>query len=134
MTRYVRFVINDLDDTSGVPAGPFGPAITVCKDLDAPEEDRRALNRLLGWFDKHLPRPDRFNRSKSKGAWRKNTKGIAWFKDSAHEHIDRCRQMATILERHGYKTTMLKDRRPGYVVYEDQWQVIAEPFADTQLR
>jgi len=27
---------------------------------------------------------------------------------------------------------MLDEERPGYVVYEDEHQVIAEPFADTR--
>jgi hypothetical protein len=29
---------------------------------------------------------------------------------------------------------MLTERRIGYVVYEDELQVVAEPFSDTQTR
>ena len=36
--------------------------------------------------------------------------------------------MVTILEDHGVSVQMLKTERVGYVVYEDAYQVVAEPF------
>jgi hypothetical protein len=40
--------------------------------------------------------------------------------------------MVAILQNHGIPVRMLKADRIGYVVYEDEYQVVAEPFADTQ--
>lgn len=36
--------------------------------------------------------------------------------------------MAAILEEYGVPTRTLTTERPGYVVYEDDFQVVAEPF------
>jgi hypothetical protein len=38
----------------------------------------------------------------------------------------------TTLEKFGHPVTMLTESRIGYVVYEDELQVVAEPFSDTQ--
>jgi hypothetical protein len=40
--------------------------------------------------------------------------------------------MAEILVRHGIGVEVLKAERVGYVVYEDEFQIVAEPFADVR--
>jgi hypothetical protein len=42
--------------------------------------------------------------------------------------------MSVVLEKYGHPVTMLTESRVGYVVYEDELQVVAEPFSDTQTR
>jgi hypothetical protein len=59
-------------------------------------------------------------------------KAISWFKDTAKEHLARARELVAILENHGLVVTMLKAERVGYVVYEDDFQIVAEPFAETK--
>jgi len=88
----------------------------------------------LTWFAKHLSVPERFNRSASKGYYRRNTKGIAWFRDSAEQHISHMHELKRIAEANGHVVTLISDDRIGYVVYQDAAQVIAEPFADTRTR
>jgi hypothetical protein len=39
--------------------------------------------------------------------------------------------MATIVGACGYVIREVRTHRPGYVVYEDEFQVVAEPFAET---
>ena len=56
---------------------------------------------------------------------------LSWFRDTAHEHIGKMRDFALILERHGIAVRMIRTDRPGYVLYEDDYQVAAYPFADT---
>jgi len=65
----------------------------------------------------NLAVPTRFNRTTSKAHYRRNATGISWFRDSAHEHITRIHDLARI----------------GFVVYEDEHQVVAEPFANTAV-
>jgi hypothetical protein len=36
--------------------------------------------------------------------------------------------MVRVLERHGIYVKKIKTDKPGYLVYEDDWQVVAEPF------
>lgn len=89
------------------------------------------MTDVLGWFGTNVLTPDRFNRSKSKGFYRRTTRGIAWFKDSATECLSRMHRMSDILEKYGLPVTMVTETRVGYVVYEDELQVVAEPFSDT---
>jgi hypothetical protein len=63
--------------------------------------------------------------------YRKKSAAISWFKDTAHEHLARVRELVVILEHHGVPVRMLKADRVGYVVYEDEFQIVAQPFADT---
>ena len=92
------------------------------------------LAAALTWFANHLETPLRFNRTRSKGYYRRNTRGIAWFKDTATEHLARIQEMRQVLERNGHVIEMLSETRVGYIVYEDTFQVVAEPFSDTRTR
>src|SRR5262245_59423554 len=67
-----------------------------------------------------------------RGSIGEKTKGIAWFRDDAQEHISRMHEIKRVLEAHGHVVHVLTEDRIGYVVYEDAAQVIAEPFADTR--
>ena len=39
-------------------------------------------------------------------------------------------QLKYILEANGYHVMLIREERIGYIVYEDDLQVIAEPFSD----
>lgn len=58
---------------------------------DVKEVDREILAANLTRFEKNLETPTRFNRTKSKGFYRRTTRGIAWFKDTASDHLARMR-------------------------------------------
>ncbi len=89
------------------------------------------LDELRQWFNTHLEKPPRFTGAKPP-YYRKKKRAISWFKDSAQEHIARIREMVVILENHGVLVRMIKTERVGYVVYEDEHQVVAEPFSDVR--
>jgi hypothetical protein len=130
---YLRFIISKKHPDSGVPDGVFSTAIGLRDGAEITKQDRDTLTEQLAWFNKHLPIPKRFNRSSSKGYYRKNTKGIAWFRDEALEFIARMHEIKRILEANGHVVHVLREDRVGYVVYEDKAQVVAEPFADTRI-
>jgi hypothetical protein len=44
------------------------------------------------------------------------------------EHISRIWEIVRILERNGIYVKKIRTDKPGYVVYEDAWQLVAEPF------
>jgi len=129
---FVRFVVAERDPATGLELGIFQVAYRLRDRLDIPEIDRAALRDTLAWFGKNLAEPARFNRTRSKGYERRQTRGIAWFRDTAAEHIARVQQLEAVLEAHGYHVSMLREERVGYVAHEDEHQVIAEPFADTR--
>jgi hypothetical protein len=129
---FIRFVLARRHPDSGVEDGTFSLAYELKDSPHVEAADRNQLTETLAWFEKHLKTPTRFNRTKSKGFYRRNTRGIAWFKDTATEHLARMRQIKGVLENYGHSVVMLSEARVGYVTYEDTVQVVAEPFSDTR--
>ncbi len=128
---YLRFVVADIDEDSEKELGVF-LAVGYLRDdgkLYAYEEEQYDLIRQ--WFNENLEKPTRFTASKPP-FYRKKNKAISWFKDSAGEHLSRVRSLVAILQSHGIQVRMLKTERVGYIVYEDEYQVVAESFSDTQ--
>ena len=58
---------------------------------------------------------------------------MCWFKPKAKGHLAKIREMSCILEQNGVYVRVIKAQQPGYIVYEDEFQVVAEPFADLAL-
>ena len=122
---YLRFVVKEIDEDSHEPLGVFQAAIDLRDDLETREDDRETLRRILRWFDEHLEAPDRFSKSTKVTA---EAKGISWFKKGADDCIDQAMKICVVLRRYGIETRMLKTKRVGYVLYEDEDQVCAMPF------
>jgi len=89
------------------------------------------VDELRHWFADQLELPERFSRNRSNGYYRKETKGLSWFKPSATAHIAKAFELKSILDECGFNIEVIKESRIGYVVFEDDYQVVAEPFADT---
>lgn len=128
---FLRFITDEIDNDSQVAEGVFQAAAKLRETGSLSEIEVAQLKDLSDWFDKNLKKPARFNRTKSKGYYRRKTKGISWFKSSASEHLNRIRDFTVILEQHGVHVRMISTDRPGYITYEDDIQVVAEPFSDT---
>lgn len=130
--RFIRFALARRHPDSGVEDGTFSLAYELRDSPHVAVTDRAVLLENLAWFEKNLNTPTRFNRTKSKGFYRRTTRGITWFKDSATDHLARMHQIKGVLERYGHSVMMLAETRVGYVIYDDAFQVVAEPFSDTQ--
>ena len=81
------------------------------------------------WFNDNLEKPTRFTASKPP-FYRKPNKARSWFKNNAKDHLAHIRDLVAILQNHGIAVRMLKTDRVGYVVYEDEFQIVAEPFTN----
>jgi len=126
---YLRFVVADIDEDSDCMLGLFH-AVWNLRDqgrLHPDEEEQH--DSIRQWFNENLERPTRFNASRAPFC-RTKKRVISWFRDSAREHIAWIRGLVAILENHGVAVQMLKSNHVGYIVYEDEYQVVAEPFAD----
>ena len=130
--HFLRFVVTGRHPESSVEDGLFGLAYRLRDEPALDAAERSTLADTLTWFEKNLKPPARFNRTRSKGYYRRNTKGIAWFRDTASECISRMHVLKRVLESHGHAVTVVHETHVGYVVFEDEAQVIAEPFADTR--
>jgi hypothetical protein len=127
---YLRFAIAAIDEDSHRQLGIFHAAGNLRDSGKLYEHEANSLYELREWFNENLEKPTRFTASKPP-FYRKQPKAIAWFKDTAVLHIEKIREMAGILENHGIVVDVFKAERVGYVVYEDEYQIVAEPFSDT---
>ena len=78
------------------------------------------LRSLLHWFDENLHAPDVLEHDYNKSA-------ISWFKSRAKPCVSRIWTLVHILEEHGVLIDKITTEEPGWVIYEDRWQVVAHP-------
>lgn len=135
MSELVRFVVPAIiDDDSQTASGVVQVAHSVVENVDTADDIRRELAAALQWLEENLEEPDRFNRTKSKGWYRRQTRGISSLRSSATEHIAVMQRMVDALTKAGYLVREIRTERAGYVTYEDEHQVVAEPFRDTPTK
>lgn len=130
---YLRFVSPLRSGTRGVDLGIFQCAIE-CRDNDEnPEFIRNAVRREINWFNDYLPAP-------CPGAFEVKSRkrfvaaGICWFKSDAQDMIRHAYTLRTLLAECGYLVTRLRTRKPGEILYADDYQVVAKPAASTPTR
>jgi hypothetical protein len=125
---YLRFVVEERDEDSEHELGVFQAIANLRKRGSLSRDEEQQDDSIGQWFDQNLRKPTRFTTSKRPFHSKRN-RAISWFKDSALEHISRVRSLAVILRNHGVSVRMLKSDRVGYVVFEDEYQIVAEPFS-----
>lgn len=126
--QYYRFEMLTQNLNTGEPDGLFVVAYALVRGGELPAYYHDLLSDLIGWFAKNLTKPTRFSSSTSEGRYRRDTKGVSWYKDTSHEHIAKMREISAILTELGYGVNELATKRPGYIVYEDEIQIVAEAF------
>jgi len=119
--EYLRFVVGRKDEDSHVEQGIFQAAAQALEWQTIIGADADELNELRTWFSGNLAKPTSFGRDTHR-------LGICWFKPDSTEHIARIWEMIQILERNGIYIKKIRTFKPGYVIYEDEWQLVAEPF------
>jgi hypothetical protein len=122
---YVRFVVPEIDETSGCERGIFQAMYRLWRQGDLAPHEEAWWAELRTWLNVDLDEPTRLSRSRRPGA---SECALSWFKASATDHIARAREVVELLAQHNIQSRILTSDRPGYIVYEDDYQVAAEPF------
>lgn len=122
--KCVRFITHLIDADSRVKEGIFVAAYKLRDEGDIPPYQREELRSDLQWFNEHLPLPPPL----SHGG---NERAISWFKSQSKECISRVWSVVHILEENGIPITKITTEDPGYVIYEDEFQVVAWPSGAT---
>jgi hypothetical protein len=125
---FIRFVSGEINEYSHVSAGLFCAVFKLRSEESLPEHELEALRDLARWFNIYLESPFDYLADAPR-----LERAICWFKPDASEHLARAWEMIGILERNNVFIRMIKSRKVGYILYEDEAQVFAEPFADTRL-
>jgi hypothetical protein len=126
---YIRFVIPSRHEDSHRLTGIFYAAGQLLDSGRLSEDEHEWCDEILDWFNCRLPFPDRFSRSRRRHAC---GEAVCWFRDNAARYIQKVRELAAMLNRRGNSVEMLWTGRPGYIVYEDSYQVVAVPFRETR--
>lgn len=125
---YLRFVVAERDPDSQQPRGVFQALYRLHRAGELAAHEAAWFAEAEAWFNQHLKRPSRLAGSSRPNA---PDRAISWIKASAIEHVSRMRSLAALLEHKGIPVDELRTARPGYVVYEDDYQVATIPFAET---
>lgn len=123
---YLRFIGRKIDLRSGNPQGIFTIAYGLLDSDELMSYEFEIIKELLVWFSKNLRVPDRFSRKRNSS--HKNEKGLSWIKSESSEAVSKLMELKALLEMRGILIDVQKTHKPGYIVYEDEHQVVAEPF------
>jgi len=129
---YLRFTTQFINPYGELETGIF-MALKYLRDDHSltKDEDINELKALSAWFNQNLEKPTRF----SKGTSKYNADvSLSWFKDSAKEHIKKIQDLVEIAERYDIIIDRIASKNPGYVVFEDEYQVSAVPFKADRKR
>jgi hypothetical protein len=125
---FLRFVIAKQDEQSGRRQGLFYASYELEERGDLSPTDLAAFDEIHAWFAKNMSEPTTASLSSRPHS---KAQAISWFKESATVHLSKMRMLQVLVEQHGIWAEVLRTAKPGYVVYEDDHQVLAYPFADT---
>jgi hypothetical protein len=117
---FVRFVIREVDRRSGRRQGLFQAAKTLRESGSLTDPDHERLEGIRSWFNEHLEKPARLAISSRHNG---KEQAISWFKDTATAHIAKMRELREVLEHYGVPVEMIKAKRLGYVLYEDEFKL-----------
>ncbi len=122
---FIRFIVEHVDENAQVEQGVFIASGEMRRKGLLSKAGVVQLRKICDWFNKNLESPERVSRSTKKYA---HPEAICWFKETAHEHLKRIARICDFLNAHGAATRAITTDRPGYIVYEDEFQVAAVPF------
>jgi hypothetical protein len=127
-TELIRFVTRDRHPPYGHRTGVFATAYALLRSSGLGDSERKELRALLDWFKANLSIPSRLAVSQHPRA---TESAISWMRASADAHMRKLRRLVVLVSASGIAVEELRTARPGYVVYQDDHQVVALPFADT---
>lgn len=124
MGMFIRFISGEVHEDSHLSMGLFCAAEKLLDEVHLHEYEYEALMETITWFRRYLKDPFDYRLD------RKAYRSICWFRSTAHEHLRRAWEMVAILEERDIFMRLIKTEVPGYILYEDEAQVLAHPNGD----
>jgi hypothetical protein len=122
---YLRFTTKFINQYKETDTGIFNALGYIRDHSLTQDEDSYKLKVLTGWFNAYLEKPTKLSNASNKSP---AAISLSWFKDSAKEHIQRIYELIEILEKYDLVVERFISKNPGYIVYEDDFQISAVPF------
>lgn len=115
---YVRFIVQSDHKSRTKCTGVIGSYVELRDSGELAAHDKDYADKIIEKLNKELPVPPFEQKNWSECA--------CWFKDSAKEMIHNIREIIQILTDYGFRVEMLTEDKPGMIVYEDDFQVVAK--------
>lgn len=119
--KYTRFVVCEkMQDPY------YATGIIVMTQLNIKKfaiKDKKDIKELFLWFNENIPHPP-FKKMLESKKWTPDA--VAWFKSNQKTSIKKMQELTKILEKYYYKIQIMTSNNPGKIVYEDEYQVVAE--------
>lgn len=122
---FIRFCKGEIHEESHVAAGLFCAAYDLQLERTLPAHERDAIYELDRWFTGHMKSP--FDYLQETEHYKT---AVCWFKPTAREHLARAWELVGILERNDVMIWTIKAPKTGFIHYEDDVQVFAQPSKD----
>jgi hypothetical protein len=120
---FVRFVVGTDAENAAWLTGVITEARLLRDAGELYDYESERLEAIYDWFNEHLPCPP-FGKKRRSGEWSQNA--VCWFRTGAKGPIERMWDIVAILREHGVVVRMITTEKPGKIVYEDEFQVVAE--------
>ena len=121
---YIRFITEFINEYDEKETGVFQALGFLLRSYHVQDYDATRLEEIRTWFSKYLDKPTKFNKSKSKN---NENAAICWYKSNSKEHIKRMYDLIPIFENYDIVITVIKRENPGYIIYEDKYQIATLP-------
>jgi hypothetical protein len=116
---YIRFVVGTNRDCPTTQAGVVTELRMLRDSGRLPDYEVEHVEEIFEHINEVLPCPP-FEASD----W--SPEAISWFKDSAQDMIRTFREIIALLQEYGRPVRTLVTDMPGTILYEDEFQVVAE--------
>ncbi len=120
---FVRFVVGTDAENFAWLNGIFTEAKFLSRREELFKYELDQLNSTFDWFNDHLPCPPFLSKLET-GEWTREA--VAWYRAEATHHIRRMWDIAAILRENGINVRLVTSEKPGKLVYEDEFQIVAE--------
>ncbi|MBK8037235.1 MAG: hypothetical protein IPK22_08880 [Verrucomicrobiaceae bacterium] len=118
MKRYIRFIVQSDHDSPTRCTGVVASLRLLAEADRLPEYHVEYAKELFERLNNELPCPPF-----STNDW---ADCVSWFKNTSKEWITVFREIIAILEDSDFHVATLTTDRPGMIVYEDEFQVVAK--------
>ncbi len=119
--KYTRYVIDDGERDDGEMDGVITILMDKVKEKIVDAYDSQLYEEVMSWYNEVVPVPPYYA---NRGYWTINS--LAYWKSDRREIHEYMFSLIGICERVNLKTKVILTNDPGFILYEDAFQVVAE--------
>jgi len=120
---FVRFVVGADKENSAWLTGVIAEARILSDGGRLYRYESELIEETFSWLNEYLPCPP-FKAKLRSGEWTRDA--VCWFRAEAKKSVGRIWDLVAVLREHGVLVRLVSTEKPGKIVYEDQYQIVAE--------